>query len=170
MNRFITYGFQILFTVVAFMITSCQSGYKNDPAQERTKTESTTTQNSNDSISASVYFGKENKPKRVNGRIIMLDTMPPPKVVPAGKPRVVPLKDNKAEAGIPKVVKIPENLNIIIPGEDSVPLPEIFGVQIVFNCEIGKSSSRKCWCMFFKLANTATKRPEPDVSVFAFQY
>jgi len=66
----------------------------------------------------------------IKGKVIMLDTMPPPKVVPAGKPRIVPLKDNTAQAGIPEVIKIPEKLTIVVPGKDSIPLPEVYNVQI----------------------------------------
>ncbi len=73
----------------------------------------------------------EFRKKSIEGKVINLDTMPVAKLVLAGKPRIVPLKNNIHKAGIPMVIDIPKNLKIIVPAVDSVPAPEILKVKTI---------------------------------------
>ncbi len=61
----------------------------------------------------------------ITGTVVSIDTMPSPKIVLAGKPEVVPLKNKVFDAGTPEVVTLPQKLTIITPGSDTVPVPEI---------------------------------------------
>ena len=62
----------------------------------------------------------------IKGKVINLDTMPSPKVVRAGNPRVVPFNDFTFDVSSPKIVKVPNNIAVIVPGKNAVPGPEIY--------------------------------------------
>lgn len=100
------------------MFSACNTNPEDIPSPTSTKEIST----------SGINDSAELRKKLIKGKVIDLDTMPAPKVVPAGNPRVVPFKNNIYEAGTPKVVNIPKNLTVIIPGKDSVPLPETLRV------------------------------------------
>lgn len=69
-------------------------------------------------------------PFPAGGKRIHPDSAVPPRVVPLkDPPTVLPAFNNIREAGAPRVAPIPEQLTIITPGENGVPLPASISVQ-----------------------------------------
>ena len=106
------YNFFLFLLLLMFL--ACNTDQKDTPLSISTKEINTR------GISDSTELQK----KPIKGKVFNLDTMPAPKIVPAGKPRIVPLKDNIYKAGTPGTVLIPQHLRIIAPGIDSVPAPD----------------------------------------------
>lgn len=70
------------------------------------------------------------KKRAIYGKIISLDTMPAPRRVLAGNPRIVPFNDFTFDVKYPKTVYIPKKQTIITPGKNSFPEPNVYKVQI----------------------------------------
>jgi signal transduction histidine kinase/DNA-binding response OmpR family regulator/ligand-binding sensor domain-containing protein len=62
----------------------------------------------------------------VQSKVVSLDTMPAPRRVLAGKPRVVPFNDATFKIGSPQVVNIAKSPGIIVPGENDIPVPKTY--------------------------------------------
>jgi len=116
--------------VLVLIIIACNNISEKNISSFDSNDEGIVAQNTDVHKSKQLSNTPDNKSVPIKGKVIMLDTMPPPKVVPAGKPRIVPLKDNTAQAGIAEVIKIPKKLTIVVQGKDSIPLPEVYNVQI----------------------------------------
>lgn len=69
-------------------------------------------------------------PIPAKGRRIDPDSVAKPEVVPfKGAAEAIPTHTNVHPAGTPKVVPIPEELTVITPGEDGVPIPKTIPVE-----------------------------------------
>lgn len=64
----------------------------------------------------------------IQGKVIYSDTISPPKKIPAGEPRTVPLKNNICISGNPQSFEIPSNVKIVIPGTNSLFKPDTLEV------------------------------------------
>ena len=59
------------------------------------------------------------------GKRILLDSMPKPKVFPLeGLPKVNPVRRNRNPIGIPTIIEMPKKLRVVTPGQNGVPLPK----------------------------------------------
>ncbi len=65
------------------------------------------------------------QPPMTVGSYIHADSLPPPETVPAVKnPGIFSAYPNRQPAGAPKRYPVPEQLTVITPGQDNIPLPK----------------------------------------------
>ncbi|MCD4737623.1 MAG: hypothetical protein K8R53_16400, partial [Bacteroidales bacterium] len=115
----IFYYWQIL---ILFVFVSCQTADQKD---QHSKIPGKDLVGDKDSSLLSKF---EKKP--ISGKVTFLDSMPAPKRILAGIPRVVPYKNFTSDVIYPKTISIPEKQVIIVPGKDSIPEPNVYKAQI----------------------------------------
>ena len=115
MNNALKYGYEYLCVLLLLLSGACSSKYDSDnSALSNQKVENV--KHEKNGLNGA---GLNKIP--IKGKVINLDTMLAPKVVRAGKPRVVPFNDFTIDVKYPKTLSIPEKQVIIVPGKDSFP-------------------------------------------------
>jgi ligand-binding sensor domain-containing protein len=124
MNNALRYGYKYLCVLLLLLSGACSSKYDSDnSALSNQKVE-------NIKHKKNGLNGAGLTKIPIKGKVINLDTMPAPKVVRAGKPRVVPFNDFTFSVKYPKTISIPKKQVIIIPGKDSFTAPNVYKAQI----------------------------------------